>query len=140
MAPSPPAAGYAGRSRWARKDHFMRHMANVRRIGDFDHRLEDLEQRLARMSRMIRASGAAPAAMDRVNDMVAAALSDVADRFRGKARAVGGEVAQFSDDALQAGNDALRKLTREVEQRPLVVLAIAVAVGALAAAIWARRG
>ena len=118
----------------------MRHMANVRRTGDFDHLLEDLEQRLARLSRMVRTSRAAPAAIDRVSDTVAAALTDVADRFRGRARAVSGEVAHLGDDALQAGNDALRKLTREVEQRPLVVLAIAVAVGALAAGILARRG
>jgi ElaB/YqjD/DUF883 family membrane-anchored ribosome-binding protein len=118
----------------------MRHMANARRIGDFDHRLEDLEQRLAGLSRMVRTSGAAPAAIDRVSDTVAAALTDVADRFRGRARAVGGEVAHLGDDALQAGNDALRKLTREVQQRPLVVLAIAVAVGALAAGILTRRG
>jgi hypothetical protein len=118
----------------------MRHMANVRRIGDFDHLLEDLEQRLSRLSRMARASRAAPAAFDRVSDTVATALSDVAGRFRGRARAASGEVAHLGGDALQAGNDALRKLTREVEQRPLVVLAIAVAVGALAAGILARRG
>jgi ElaB/YqjD/DUF883 family membrane-anchored ribosome-binding protein len=124
----------------AGKSIFMRHMANVRRTGDFDHLLEDLEQRIARLSRMVRASRAAPAAIDRVSDTVAAALTDVADRFRGRARAVSGEVAHLGDDALQAGNDALRKLTREVEQRPLVILAIAVAVGALAAGILARRG
>ncbi|MEA2877000.1 MAG: hypothetical protein QOF14_2196 [Hyphomicrobiales bacterium] len=117
----------------------MRHMANVRRAGDFDHLLEDLEQRLARLNRMVRTSRAAPAAIDRVSDTMAAVLTDVADRFRGRARAVGGEMAHLGDDALQAGNDALRKLTREVEQRPLVVLAIAVAVGALAAGILARR-
>ena len=117
----------------------MRHMANVRRTGDFDHLLEDLEQRLAQLSRMARASRAAPAAIDRVSDTVAAALADVAGRFRGRARAVGEEAAHLGDDALQAGNDALRKLTREVEQRPLVVLAIAVVVGALAAGILARR-
>ena len=117
----------------------MRHTANLRRIGDFDHLLEDLEQRLARLSRMVRASHAAPAAIDRVSDTVAAALTDVAGRFRDRARAVSGEMAHLGDDALQAGNDALRKLTREVEQRPLVILAIAVAVGALAAGILARR-
>lgn len=117
----------------------MRHMANLRRTGDFDHLLEDLERRLARLGRMARASRVAPAAIDRVSDTVAAALTDFAGRFRGQARAVGGEVAHLGDDALQAGNVALRKLTREVEQRPLVVLAIAVAVGALAAGILARR-
>jgi ABC-type transporter Mla subunit MlaD len=122
----------------AGKSIYMRHMANVRRA-DFDHLLEDIEQRLARLNRMVRASRAAPATIDRVSDTMASLLTDVADRFRGRARAVSGEAAQFGEDALQVGNDALRKLTREVEQRPLVVLAIAVAVGALAAGILARR-
>jgi ABC-type transporter Mla subunit MlaD len=116
----------------------MRNMANVRR-SDFDHLLEDIEQRLARLNRMVRASRAAPVTIDRVSDTMASLLTDVADRFRGRARAVSGDAAQFGEDALQVGNDALRKLTREVEQRPLVVLAIAVAVGALAAGILARR-
>ena len=48
--------------------------------------------------------------------------------------------SEFSDDALRAGNEALRKLTREVEHRPLVLLAIAAGVGLLAAGLLARRG
>jgi hypothetical protein len=64
----------------------------------------------------------------------------VADRFRGRARSFGGDVSQMSDEALRFGNDALRKLTREVDHRPLLILAVAVGVGALAAGLLARRG
>jgi ElaB/YqjD/DUF883 family membrane-anchored ribosome-binding protein len=122
------------------EEEAMRPVVNVRRAGDFDQLLADLEQRLARLTRMVRTSRAAPAAIDRVSDTVAGALADAADRFRGRASAVSGEVAPLGEEALQVGNDALRKLAREVEQRPLVTLAIAVAVGALVAGILARRG
>lgn len=117
----------------------MWHKANTGRAAELDRLLQDLEQRLARLSRTVRASRAAPAAIDRVGDTVATALTDIADRFRGRARAAGGETAQLGDDALQFGNDALRKLTHEIEQRPLLTLAVAVGVGALAAGIFARR-
>ena len=117
----------------------MRHMANTGRAGDFDRLLQDLEQRLARLTRMVRSSRAAPAAIHRASDTAAAALTDLTGRFRSRAHAVRGQAAELGDEALKAGHDALRKLSREVEQRPLVILAIAVAVGALAAGILARR-
>jgi hypothetical protein len=46
---------------------------------------------------------------------------------------------RVAEDALHLGDEALRKLAREVEQRPLVTLAIAVGIGALAAGLLARR-
>ena len=52
---------------------------------------------------------------------------------------VGGEAAQFSDNAVRIGSDALRSLAHEVEHRPLLTLAVAVGVGALAAGIRSRR-
>jgi ElaB/YqjD/DUF883 family membrane-anchored ribosome-binding protein len=124
-----------------RKENLMRNPAQRERIGDLDRLLLDLERRLAGVTRVIRASRAAPQAVDRVSDTVtvANALNDVAARFRGRARAVGGEAAQLGDDALKIGNDALRKLAHEVQHRPLVTLAIAVGVGVLAAGILSRR-
>ena len=113
------------------------HPAQRERAAELDRMLQDLEHRLTRLSRA--ASRAAPGAVDRVSDTIATALNDVADRFRGRARAVGGEAAQFSDDALRVGNDVLRKLAHEVEHRPLLTLAVAVGVGALAAGILSRR-
>ena len=107
------------------------------RAADLERLLQDLEQRLTRLSRI--ASRPAPGPVDRVSDVVVTALNDIADRFRGRTRAVGGEALEVGDEALRLGNDALRKLTREVEQRPLLLLALAVGVGALAVGILSRR-
>ena len=105
---------------------------------DVDRLLSDVEQRLSRLSRMLpsRASGNA---VDRLSETIAAALNDIADKFRNRARAAGTEASRAGEDVLQLGNEALRKLSHEVEQRPLVTLAIAVGIGALAAGILARR-
>jgi ElaB/YqjD/DUF883 family membrane-anchored ribosome-binding protein len=64
----------------------------------------------------------------------------MAERFRGRVSTLGHDVSEFGDDALRAGNAALRKLTREVDHRPLVLLAVAAGVGLLAAGLLARRG
>jgi len=108
------------------------------RIADLERLVRDLEKRLTLLSR--RAASDAPQAVDRVGDAIASALGEIADRFRGRARSLGKDATAFSDEALEFGNDALRKLTREVEQRPLILLAVALGVGALAAGLFARRG
>lgn len=108
------------------------------RAADLDRLLSDLEQRLSRLARMLPSPASAPA-IDRVGDAIAAALGDIADRFRNRARAAGTGASRAGEDAVQFGNDALRKLAHEVEQRPLLTLAIAVGVGALAAGLLARR-
>jgi len=51
-------------------------------------------------------------------------LSSIADRFHAGAHSM-------SDDAAKLGNDALRRLSNEVEHRPLITLAVAVGVGIL---------
>jgi ElaB/YqjD/DUF883 family membrane-anchored ribosome-binding protein len=108
------------------------------RAADLERLLGDLEQRLSRLARMVPSPAAGPA-IDRVGEAVAAALNDIAEKFRTRARAAGAGASRAGEDALQLGNDALRKLAHEVEQRPLVTLAIAVGVGALAAGLLARR-
>ena len=103
---------------------------------DLERLLHEFEARLARLTRgAVRRRE--PRAIESVIEMAAGALSDLAERVRGGARHM--DVGQISDDALQLGNKALRKLTREVEHRPLVTLAIAVGIGALAFALLARR-
>ena len=108
------------------------------RAADLERLLSDLEQRLSRLARMLPSPASSPA-IDRVGDSVAAALSDIADKFRNRARTAGADASRAGEDALQLGNDALRKLAHEVEQRPLVTIAIAVGIGALAAGLLARR-
>lgn len=110
------------------------------RLSDLDRLLNDVEQRLARLSRVAsRASSEAPQTAGRISDTIASALGVMAERFHGRASTLGHDMSEFSDDALNAGNQALRKLTREVEHRPLVLLAVAAGVGLLAAGLFVRR-
>ena len=78
-------------------------------------------------------------ATDRVGEIIATALGDAADRFRGGARSVGDEAARFGQEAARVGNDALRRISEEVEHRPLFMLAIAAGVGFLVG-LAGRRG
>jgi ElaB/YqjD/DUF883 family membrane-anchored ribosome-binding protein len=86
-------------------------LPNVREI---ERRLRLLEQQLERVGGRTSGAGAA----------IAPVLSSIADRFRGGAHSM-------SDEAAKLGNDALRRLSNEVEHRPLVTLAVAIGVGIL---------
>jgi ElaB/YqjD/DUF883 family membrane-anchored ribosome-binding protein len=72
-------------------------------------------------------------------ETVAAALSSMADRFRGGANLMGDEAAKIGSEAAKLGNDALRRLSKEVEHRPLLTLAVAVGVGILVGLVSHRR-
>jgi ElaB/YqjD/DUF883 family membrane-anchored ribosome-binding protein len=105
-------------------------------LTDIERRMQALERQVERLGGVAgRASanfksGVADAT-ERVNDVLVSALSEVADRFRGGAGSLGGEAARVQKEAVRLGNDALRRLSAEVEHRPLVVLAIAAGVGLL---------
>jgi ElaB/YqjD/DUF883 family membrane-anchored ribosome-binding protein len=85
--------------------------------------MSDLEARVSRLNNLSRtgASNAATAASDYVSET----LSDTADRLRNGAHVV-------TDEATKIGGDALRRIEEEVEQRPLLTLAIAAGIGFLA--------
>ncbi len=107
-------------------------------IGEIDRRLRALENRLERVGG--RASASAVQAADRVGENVAAALSSMADRLRGGVRLDGRRSGQDRRaEAAKLGNDALRRLSHEVEHRPLVTLAVAVGVGLLVGLASHRR-
>jgi ElaB/YqjD/DUF883 family membrane-anchored ribosome-binding protein len=94
-------------------------LPNVRGI---ERRLRSLEQQLERVGGRTSASTAEVA--ERAGAAIAPVLSSIADRFRGGTHSM-------SDEAAKLGNDALRRLSNEVEHRPLVTLAVAVGVGIL---------
>ncbi len=94
-------------------------LPNVREI---ETRLRSLEQQLERVGD--RTSASTAEVVERVGAAIAPVLNDIADRFRGGAHSM-------SDEAAKLGNDALRRLSNEVEHRPLVTLAVAVGVGIL---------
>ena len=94
-------------------------LPNVREI---ERRLRSLEQQLEHVGGRTSASTAEVA--ERAGAAIAPVLSSIADRFRGGTHSM-------SDEAAKLGNDALRRLSNEVEHRPLVTLAVAVGVGIL---------
>jgi ElaB/YqjD/DUF883 family membrane-anchored ribosome-binding protein len=105
---------------------------------EIERLLREFEARLMRMTGLATSAPAmAMRRADGIGDMIATALGQMAERVGGRARDV--DVGQLGDDARRLGNAALRKLTREVEQRPLLTLAVAVGVGALAVGLLARR-
>lgn len=106
-------------------------------IGNIDRRLRSLERQLERVGG--RSAANAAQAADRVGETIVSALQSMADRLQGGANSVRDEVAKIGgeaaakigSEAAKLGNHALRRLSNEVEHRPLVTLAVAVGVGIL---------
>jgi ElaB/YqjD/DUF883 family membrane-anchored ribosome-binding protein len=117
-----------GQSRYARTTAFD--------LASIERRMQDLEKRLARVTSAAgRTSSSMSASIsdttDRLSDLLSSALGEISDRFRGGARSVGDEAVRLRQDAAKLGSEALRKLSAEVEHRPLVLLAVAAGVGLL---------
>jgi ElaB/YqjD/DUF883 family membrane-anchored ribosome-binding protein len=106
-------------------------------IGDIERRLRALERSLERIGG--RATAGATQVADRMGETIASALTNAADRFRDGAGAMGGEVARFGGEAAKLGNTAVRRLSDEVEQHPLITLAVAVGVGILVGLASSQR-
>lgn len=102
---------------------------------ELERRLASLERQLQQQGR--RAYNGAEGAVDRTAETIASVLNSMADRFRGSS--VNDEAAKIGNHVAKLGNDALRRLSTEVEHRPLVTLAIAVGVGVLVGLISNRR-
>jgi ElaB/YqjD/DUF883 family membrane-anchored ribosome-binding protein len=104
-------------------------------MDEIERRLRAVEQRVER-SAGNAFTKPAQAAND-VAEVLASALTAVAERFRGSAAP--GNAAKIGDEAARLGSDALRRLSKEVEQRPLVLLGVAVGVGLLVGLAGRRR-
>jgi ElaB/YqjD/DUF883 family membrane-anchored ribosome-binding protein len=85
--------------------------------------MRDLESRVGRLNALTK-RGASHAASE-ASDFVSDTLTETAERLRSAAFAVPDEAARF-------GTDALKKIEDEIEQRPLLTLAIAAGIGFLA--------
>ena len=66
-------------------------------VGEIERRLRSVEQRLERVGG--RASSSTLQTADHVGETVAAALSSIADRFRGGANSMSDEAAKFGSEA-----------------------------------------
>jgi ElaB/YqjD/DUF883 family membrane-anchored ribosome-binding protein len=95
-------------------------------IAAIEDLMGDLEKRLRRLSDTARreTSGAS----GDIRDFVSDALANIMKRVRESAVDVGESVAE---EATRYGTDAFKKLTTEVEQRPLIMLGVAAGVGYL---------
>jgi ElaB/YqjD/DUF883 family membrane-anchored ribosome-binding protein len=105
-------------------------------LGEIERRLRSLEHRLKQAG--VRVSAKADHTADHLGDAIASVLSSIADRFRGDAGSMI-DPAKIGTAAAKVGNDALRRLSREVEYRPLATLAIAVCMGILVGLAIHRR-
>ena len=91
---------------------------------EVDDLISSLEERIDRINALTK-RGAGHAA-DGVNDLVLNAISgltgQVATRAKNNARSVSDEVAQL-------GTNALRRVVREIDRRPLLTVALAAGIG-----------
>jgi ElaB/YqjD/DUF883 family membrane-anchored ribosome-binding protein len=95
-------------------------------IAAIEDLMGDLEKRLRRLSGSARRE--ASGATGEVGDFVSEALDRIMNRVRDSAAGVTHTVAE---EATRFGTDAFKKLTDEVESRPLVMLGVAAGVGFL---------
>jgi hypothetical protein len=105
-------------------------------VDEIDRRLRALEHRLTSMGGHL--ASALPAT-DRLGETIASALTSAADRLRYSAGSISGEAAKLGTEVARVGDRALRRLSNEVEHRPLIVLAVAVGVGVLIGLASQRR-
>jgi ElaB/YqjD/DUF883 family membrane-anchored ribosome-binding protein len=115
----------------------QRAQANLRSstVREMDNRLRSIERGLQRAGNGVAVK--ASDSSDHLSAAIVSALGSLAERFRGVS--IGDEAARFGEDAAKFGNDTLRRLSKEVEHRPLVTLAIAGGVGLLLGLVVLRR-
>lgn len=95
-------------------------------IAGIEGLISDLEKRLRKLNRSMReeASGAS----SDVTDFVSEALSGIMKRVRESSESLAEDV---SERAAKVGGDAIKRVSQEVEHRPLTLLAIAAGIGFL---------
>ena len=97
-----------------------------------------VEKELGKIGRIAgrRTSAAAASATDQIGDI----LSDMMDRFRQGRQVAGDQAGRLGNQALDLGakygNGTLRRITGEVEDRPLVTIGVALCIGILIGAAF----
>ena len=104
---------------------------------------QEVERRLRSLEQILESDGGRGSIRaggpDQIVDTVAALLNGIAERFRGGAGSMSDEATKFGSEAARVGGDALRRVTKEVAQRPLITLGVAIAVGLLVGLASHRR-
>ena len=101
--------------------------AAAEEIAAIEDLMSDLEKRLRRLSNSARRE--TTGASSDVRDFVDEALDRITSRVRDSASDVTSSVA---DEATRIGGDAIKKFSDEIENRPLMMLAVAAGIGFLA--------
>jgi ElaB/YqjD/DUF883 family membrane-anchored ribosome-binding protein len=93
----------------------------------------DLEKRLRKLNS--KAVQQASELSSEAGDLVRESLSDLAERLQAGAQSLSGtvsdEAGRLGNEALEFGTEVLQKIEDEIEERPLVTLAIAAGIGFL---------
>lgn len=95
----------------------------IARIEDL---ISDLDKRLRRLNNSVRTE--ASGASSDINDFVGEALSGIMERVRESAERVTDDV---TERAAKVGGDAYKRLSDEIEQHPIALLAAAAGIGFL---------
>jgi ElaB/YqjD/DUF883 family membrane-anchored ribosome-binding protein len=130
-------------SRRSRNGHFSKEIAEIEGL------LHDLDARLSRVTKTAsrEANGATSDIGDAIYNVVANILSDTVQRLRDGTHEVTSDMAErfrdgtsaFVDEAATLGSAALRKITQEVETRPVRTLAVAAGIGYLVGLVGRRH-
>jgi ElaB/YqjD/DUF883 family membrane-anchored ribosome-binding protein len=106
-------------------------------VSAIQQHLGAVEKELEKIGRIAgrRTSVAAASATEQIGDAISTILSDMMDRFRQGRQTAGDQAGRLSNQALDLGakysNDALRRITDEIEGRPLVTIGVALGIGIL---------
>jgi ElaB/YqjD/DUF883 family membrane-anchored ribosome-binding protein len=96
-----------------------------------------VEKELEKIGRIAgdRTSAAAATASNQVGDAISTILNEMVERFRRGRQAASDQAGRLSNQAVNLGakygSDALQRAASEVEERPLVTVAIALGIGIL---------
>lgn len=96
-----------------------------------------VEKELEKIGRIAgrRTSIAATAANEQIGDAISTLLNDMIERFGQSRQAARDQAARLGSRALKLGtsygNDALERVSGEVEDRPLLTLGVALGIGVL---------
>jgi ElaB/YqjD/DUF883 family membrane-anchored ribosome-binding protein len=127
VSQGPPSNGINGHRGTKKMTTRTSKAAAADEIAAIEDLMSDLEKRLRRLGGNTRREAAG--ASNEVGDFVKDSLSRIMSRVRDSAAEASHSAA---DEAVQFGTDALKKVTDEVEQRPLIMLAVAAGIGFLA--------
>lgn len=106
-------------------------------VSAIQQHLGAVEKELEKIGRIAgrRTSVAAASVTEQIGDAISTILSDMMDRFRQGCQTTGDQAGRLSNQALDVGakysNDALRRITDEIEGRPLVTIGVALGIGIL---------